>query len=165
VARAGGEEPVRGLGPKVTGAAAWVSEQRGSVVELVDAAVVPDGTIASCRQGGSNGFWRLPAAVFDDAPCLEQRGAAAWHRVAQGRGPSGDEGGSSSAQAHRLGSSKICTPGAAASKRQREQRPAARQAATQGMEQQRVQHMAIASKQQAAWRKASKMAAANGSKA
>jgi hypothetical protein len=35
-----------------------------------------------------------------------------------------DEGGSSSAQARSLGSSKICMPGAAASKRQREQRAA-----------------------------------------
>jgi hypothetical protein len=32
-----------GLGPKVTGAAAGFGEQRGSVVELVDAAAVPDG--------------------------------------------------------------------------------------------------------------------------
>jgi hypothetical protein len=33
----------RGLGPKVTGAAAGFGEQRESVVELVEAAAVPDG--------------------------------------------------------------------------------------------------------------------------
>jgi hypothetical protein len=57
------------------------------------------GIRVSCCQGSSSRFRRLPTAVFEDAPCLEQRGVATWRKVTQGRGPSGDEDGSSNAQA------------------------------------------------------------------
>jgi hypothetical protein len=48
-----GKNQRRGLGPKVTGAAAGVGEQRGLVGELMDAAAVPDGNqsdLPSVRQ-------------------------------------------------------------------------------------------------------------------
>jgi hypothetical protein len=65
-----------GLGPKVTGAAAGFGEQRESVVELVDAAAVPDGDRS-------------------DLPSVRQQRL----RAARGRGRSGDEDGSSNTQA------------------------------------------------------------------
>jgi hypothetical protein len=72
VARAGGEEPVRGLGPKATGAAAWVSEQRGSVVELADAAAVPDGDRSELSSGRQQ--WLLVAPNGGLRGCSMLRG-------------------------------------------------------------------------------------------
>jgi hypothetical protein len=69
-----------GLGPKVAGAAAGFGEQRESVVELVEAAAVPDGD-------------------WSDLPSVGQL----WLQATRGRGRSGDEDGSSNAQARSFG--------------------------------------------------------------
>jgi hypothetical protein len=74
VARAGGEEPVRGLGPKVTGAAAWVSEQRGSVVELADAAVVPDGDRSELSSGRQQWLLAAPSGGLRRCSMLRAEG-------------------------------------------------------------------------------------------
>jgi hypothetical protein len=72
----------RGLGPKVARAAAGFSEQRGSVVELVEAVVMPDRDRSELPSGRQQ--W-LRAAPNDSLRRCSVLGAEGCGYLAQGR--------------------------------------------------------------------------------